>query len=67
MSVYIRKWLKIHHSTTNICLYSSTSPCPLPIKSLTSILKVAEVSGHLLLRDFLDPLVNTSVPHLKIG
>ena len=66
-SVYIRKWLKIHHSTTNICLYSSTSPCPLPIKSLTSILKAAKVSGHLLLRDSLDPLVNTPVPHLKVG
>ena len=66
-SVYIRKWLKIHHSTTNICLYSSTSPCPLPIKSLTSILKAAKVSGHLLLRDSLDPMVNTSVPHLKVG
>ena len=65
--MYIRKWLKIHHSTTNICLYSSTSPCPLPIKSLTSILKAAKVSGHLLLRDSLDPIVNTSVPHLKVG
>ena len=42
-SVYIRKWLKIHHSTTNICLYSSTSPCPLPIKSLTSISKPCEL------------------------
>ena len=64
-SVYIRKWLKIHHSTTNISFYSSTSPCPLPIKSLTSILKAAKVSGHLLLRDSFDPVVNTSVPHLK--
>ena len=48
-------------------MYSATSPCPLPIKSLTSILKVAKVSGHLLLRDSLDPLVNTSIPHLKVG
>ena len=48
-------------------MYSSTSPCPLPIKSLTSILKAAKVSGHFLLRDSLDPLVNTSVPHLKVG
>ena len=66
-SVYIRKWLKLHHPTTNICLYSSTSPCPLPIKSLTSILKATKVSGHLLLRDCFDPLVNSSVPHLKVG
>ena len=54
-------------STTNICLHSSTSPCPLPIKNLTSILRAAKVSGHLLLRDSLGPLVNTSVPHLKVG
>ena len=52
---------------TNICLYTSASSCPLPSKSLTSILKAAKVSGHLLLRDFSDPLVNTSVPHLKVG
>ena len=36
-SVYIRKYFKIHHSTTTICLYSSTSPSTLPIKSLASI------------------------------
>ena len=59
--------LQIHHSAINICLYSSTSPCPLPIKSFTSILKAAKVSGNLLLRDSSDPLVNTSVPHLKVG
>ena len=34
---------------------------------MTSILKAAKVSGLLLLRDSLDPLVNTSVPHLKVG
>ena len=66
-SVYIRRWLKLHRSTTNICLYSSNSPCPLPIKSLTSVLKAAKISGHLLLRDSSDPLVNTSVPQLKVG
>ena len=66
-SAYIRKWLRLHRSTTNICLYSSSSPCPLPIKSLTSVLRAAKVSGHLLLRDSTDPLVNSSVPHLKVG
>ena len=66
-SVFIRKWLNVHSSLTNICLYSSSSPCPLPLKSLTSILKSAKVSGHLLLRDSTDPLVNSSVPKLKVG
>lgn len=39
MSCYIQKWLGLNNSTNNICLYSSVSPCPLPIKSLTSVIK----------------------------
>ena len=37
-STYIRKWLGLHSSTTNISLYSC-SPCPLPVKKLTAVLK----------------------------
>ena len=33
-----RQWLCLHNSTTIICLYSTTSPCLLPIKSLTKLL-----------------------------
>ena len=58
VSTYIRKWLKLPGSTTNICFYSSISPTPLPIKSLTSILKSFKLSDHLLLRDSKDPLVS---------
>ena len=54
VSTYIRKWLHLHQSTTNLCFYSSTSPCPLPINILTSILKSCKISGHLLLRDSKD-------------
>ena len=43
------------------------SPCPLPIKSLTSILKSSKISGHLLLRDSKDPLVSSVSPSLKSG
>ncbi|XP_057305436.1 uncharacterized protein LOC130642368 [Hydractinia symbiolongicarpus] len=67
VSVFIRKWLNLHHSTTNLCLYASSSPCSLPIKSLTSILKSAKISRHLLLRDSKDPLVSAAVPTLKAG
>ncbi|XP_057310634.1 uncharacterized protein LOC130648598 [Hydractinia symbiolongicarpus] len=67
VSVFIRKWLNLHHSTTNLCLYDSSSPCSLPIKSLTSILKSAKISGHLLLRDSKDPLVSAAVSILKAG
>ena len=67
ISFYIRKWLHLHHSTTNICLYSAPSPCPLPIKSLTSIWKSAKVSGQLLLRDSSDPVVAEANISLETG
>ena len=67
ISKFIRKWLNIHSSTTDISLYSLISPCPLPIKSLTSILKSSKISGHLLLRDSKDPLVSSVSPSLKSG
>ena len=67
LSSYIRKWLRLHRSTSNICFYSSSSPCPLPIKSLTAILKSCKISGHLLLRDSKDPLVSANSTELKSG
>ena len=39
----IQKWLRLHNSTTNICFYFTSSPCPLPIKSFTWITKSAKV------------------------
>ena len=38
VSVFIRKQLHLHHSASSLCFYSSASPCPLPIKSLSSAL-----------------------------
>ncbi|XP_057316863.1 uncharacterized protein LOC130657891 [Hydractinia symbiolongicarpus] len=66
-SFFIRKWLRLHHSISNISLYSASSPCPLPLKSLSSILKSAKISGHLLLRDSADLLVSDSPADLKAG
>ena len=67
ISTYIRKWLRLHNSTSNICLYFSLSPCPLPIKSLSSVAKSAKVSGHLLLRESNDPYVASADVKLKSG
>ena len=67
ISFYLRKWLKLQKSVSNLCLYSSCSPCPLPLKGFTSVLKSAKVSGHLLLRDSVDPAVAGNLPHLKVG
>ena len=65
MSVFIHKWLHLHHSTSSLCFYSPASPCPLPIKSLSSALKASKISGYLILRNSLDPLISSCVPKLQ--
>ena len=67
ISTYMRKWLKLHHSILNFCFYSKLSTCPLPFKSLSSILKSSKISGHHLLRDSADHVVATINPKLKCG
>ena len=67
LSVFICKWLHLHHSTSSLCFYSSVSPCPLPIKRLSSALKASKITEHLLLRKPKDPLVSSSIPKLQTG
>ena len=65
VSVFICKCLHLHHSTSSLCFYSSASPCPLPIKSLSSALKASKISWDLLLRNSQDPLISLCVPKLQ--
>ena len=58
VSTYIRKWLHLHRSTTDLCFYSRRSPYPLPISSVT-LLKSSNSSAYLQLRDSSDPLVSS--------
>ena len=67
VSVFIRKWLHLRHSTSSLCFYSSVSPCPLPINSISSELKASKISGHLLLRTSPHPLVSGCIPKLQAG
>ena len=67
ISCFFRKWLNLHNATSNICRYSSVSPCPLPLKTLSTIHKAAKVSGHLLLPDSSDKYVSKSNIELKAG
>ena len=66
-SVHIRKWLKLHKSIISFSFYSSASPCPLPVRSLTSVLKSSKISGHLLLKHSQDASVSSCVPKLEAG
>ena len=51
LSVFIHKWLLLHHSTSSLRFYLSASSCPLQIKSSPSALKALKISGPLLLRN----------------
>ena len=66
-SVFIPKWLKLHKSITSLSFYSSASPCPLPVRSLISVLKSSKISEHLLLKHSQDALVSSCVPKLQAG
>ena len=66
-SVYIRKWLKLHKSITSLSFYSSASPCSLPVRSLTSVLKFLKISGNLLLKHLQGLSVSSCVPKWQAG
>ena len=67
ISTYARKWLKLRPSISTLCLYSDITPCPMPLTSLSSVLKASKVNGHLQLRDSKDPNVKNNLPVLKSG
>ena len=47
--------------------YSSASPCLLPVRSLTSVLKSSKIIGHLLQKHSRNPSVSSCVPNLQAG
>jgi len=66
ISSFIRNWLRLYHTISSLALYSSISLCPLPLKSLTWVMKAAKISGYLLLQDSSDTVSN-NCPSLKTG
>ena len=67
ISFFLRKWLRLPRSVTDVALYSKTSPCSLPLVSLTSVLRNSKVSAFLQLRESKDALVSTLGPKLRAG
>ena len=65
--VYIWKWIKFNNSITCWSFYSSASPCPLPIRSFTSILNSSKISWHLFLKVSHNQLVSSCVQKLQEG
>ena len=67
ISVKLRKWLGLNKNITSGSLYSNSSPCPLPIKSISSIFKCAKAGASLQLQHSKDPSVRAAMPTLYCG
>ena len=67
VSVYIWKWLKLHKSITSLRFYSSGSPCPLPVRGSTSVLKSSKISIYMLQKHSQDTSVSSCVRKLQAG
>lgn len=66
-STFLRNWHHLHHFMSSLCCYSAHSPCFLPIKSLTPVLKDSKTSGHIPPKCSHDPLVSNCHPKLQAG
>ena len=67
ISKYLRKWLGLCKSLSNISLYGKCSPCPLPFTSISSIFKCSKARGYLQLRDSDDHHVSNAGIDLSCG
>ena len=61
------KNIHLHHPMSSLCFYHADYQFPLPIKSLTSVLKASKISGQLLLKHSHHPLVSSCPPKLQTG
>ena len=66
-SRYLRKWLGVPPSFTNIGLYSNTAKLSLPISSITEEYKVGKIRAIATLRNSQDIIVRQSNPQVKTG
>ena len=67
VSFKIGKWLGLHRSIFNVCLYSISSPCLLSLQRFSSVLKSAKASVQRLLRESKDPFVSNTNSKMKAG
>ena len=66
-SRYLRKWLGVPPSFTNIGLYSRTLKLSLPISSVTEEYKIGKVRAAVTLQTSKDTVITGSNPQLKTG
>ena len=67
ISKFLKKWLGVPKSSTNVALYSSSTKLKLPTKSLVEEFKLGKARLFQMLRDSVDPLVKSAQPAIITG
>ena len=67
INVSLRKWLGVSKNLTSVALFSTDSPLPLPLSSLTLEFKKRKVGALFQLSSSVDPNVSENVPKLSTG
>ena len=67
ISKFIKKWLELANSLTNVALYSSSTKLKLPMLSLVGEYKLGKERLFQMLRDSRDPLVKNAQPSVITG
>ena len=67
VNVFLRKWLGVNRSISNVALFCKDSPCPLPISSLCTDFMKRKVGSLIQLQESSDPHVSQNIPNLYTG
>ena len=67
INIWLRRWLGLHRSLSNVALFCQKTPCPLPISSISTEFKKRKVGALMQLEDSPDPSVADNVPELYTG
>ncbi|KAI8516566.1 hypothetical protein Bbelb_051470 [Branchiostoma belcheri] len=64
---FVKKWLGVPNSLTNIAIHSNKAKLTIPVRSLVEEYKVAKVRTVVTLRDSKDPVVRDIQPEVRSG
>ena len=67
ISKFLKKWLGVPKSLTNVALYSSSTKLKLPTKSLVEEFKLGKARLFQMLHDSVDPLLKSAQPAIITG
>ncbi|XP_078679452.1 uncharacterized protein LOC144915086 [Branchiostoma floridae x Branchiostoma belcheri] len=67
INTYVKKWLGVPNSLTNIAIHSRKAKLNIPVRSLVEEFKVAKVRTSMTLSNSKDPVIRNFQPDLRSG